>query len=241
MTLLRSILFSCVMFISIPPYGALVILVRVFGSDASYALARAWVKLIVRCCESICGLTYSVEGWANIPDDANVAMVKHSSTYETLVQLLIFPRQTWVLKRELIWSPFFGWAAATVKPIAINRSARGAAVQQVIDQGKARLAEGIWIVMYPEGTRMAAGETRRYGISGTVLAQEANKLIVPVAHNSADYWPRRGWRKRPGTVKFVIGKPVDPSGRDARQVNEEIQSWVEATVARLRREAGSCA
>lgn len=237
MTLLRSIVFTCLMFLTIPPYALAVIIFRPFGSNVSYAIAKNWVSLVVFLCRLLCGLTWKLEGQENIPHEPSVALIKHSSMYETLIQLLIFPRQVWVLKRELIWSPFFGWAAATVKPIAINRGARGAAVQQVIDQGKAQLAQGIWIMIYPEGTRMAPGETRRYGISGTVLAQEAGTKLVPVAHNAGDFWAKRGWRKRPGCVTFVIGKPVDPAGREPRKVNEEIQTWVESTVARLREQS----
>ena len=239
MILLRSLVFTSLMFLTIPPYGLAVILVRPLGSDASYALAKNWVSLVIYLCRVICGLTWTVEGQANVPDKPCVALIKHSSAYETFVQLMIFPRQVWVLKRELMWTPFFGWAATTVNPIAINRGARGAAVQQVIDQGKERLADGIWVVVYPEGTRMAPGQTRRYGISGTVLAQEAGTVLVPVAHNAGDFWPRRGWRKKPGCVTFVVGKPVDPSGRDPRDVNEEIQAWVESTVARLREQSRS--
>jgi 1-acyl-sn-glycerol-3-phosphate acyltransferase len=117
--------------------------------------------------------------------------------------------------------------------IAIDRKAGHSAVSQVIEQGKERLDEGDWIMVFPEGTRMAAGETRRYGVSGTLLAQETGKLIVPVAHNAGYYWPRRGWLKKPGCVRVVIGSPVSPAGREVRAVNEEIQGWIEAKVREL--------
>ncbi len=133
-----------------------------------------------------------------------------------------------------MWVPFLGWALATMKPIAINRKAGGSAVEQVIEQGKARLAEGLWVNIFPEGTRMPMGETRRYGMSGTLLAQRDHKLILPIAHNAGDFWPRRGLYKRPGTVRFVMGPVVDPAGRNAREVNAEIQTWMENTVAELR-------
>jgi 1-acyl-sn-glycerol-3-phosphate acyltransferase len=135
----------------------------------------------------------------------------------------------------LLWAPFLGWAVAAIRPIAINRGAGQQAVAQVLTKGKARLAEGHWVMVFPEGTRMAPGETRRYGLSGVLLAQAAGRLLVPVAHDAGDYWPRRGLRKRPGTVTFRVGPPVDPAGRNPRQVNEEIQAWVEAQVAELRR------
>jgi len=123
------------------------------------------------------------------------------------------------------------WA---IRPIAIDRGGRQKAIAQVLAMGKARLEEGHWVMIFPEGTRVPAGETRRYGLSGVLLAQEAGRLLVPVAHDAGHYWPRRGWVKRPGTVTFRIGPPVDPAGRDPRQVNDEIQSWVEAQVATMR-------
>ncbi|RMF98150.1 MAG: 1-acyl-sn-glycerol-3-phosphate acyltransferase [Gammaproteobacteria bacterium] len=237
MILLRSLLFNTLMILSVLPYAVAVLLAAPFGGRATYRLVAGWVDLNVWFLRRICSLDYEVRGRENIPAEASVAMLKHSSAYETLVELQIFPRQTWVLKRELLWVPFFGWALATLQPIAIDRRAGGSAVQQVIDQGKRRLADGIWVMVFPEGTRMAPGETRRYGLSGTLLAQAAGRKLVPVAHDAGYYWPRRGLRKRPGTVRFVIGEPVDPAGRDPREVNEEIQAWVEATIAELRAEA----
>ena len=149
---------------------------------------------------------------------------------------LVFPQQVWVLKRELIFVPVVGWGIQQLHAIAINRKAGKSAVTQVVEQGTARLAEGSWVMIYPEGTRMPLGQTRRYGVSGVVLAQAGGKLIVPVAHDSGFYWPRRGLMKRPGTIRVVIGPPIDPQGRDLREVNEEVQAWIEGTVNRLVRE-----
>jgi len=133
-----------------------------------------------------------------------------------------------VLKRELTWVPFLGWALRFMHAIAVDRGAGGAAVRSVLAQGKARLADGLWIVIFPEGTRMAPGQTRRYGISGALLAAENERLIVPVAHDAGYYWPRRGLYKKPGTIRVVIGPPIAAAGRDARAVNEEAQRWIEA-------------
>lgn len=236
---LASALFTSLMFLTVVPWSFATICVRPFGLGPAFAVASSWGRMICWLCETLCGLRYSVEGMENLPEAASVAMVKHSSAYETIVLLNILPRQIWVLKRELIWAPFFGWALATLEPIAIDRSGGRAAVTQVIEQGRRKIADGAWVIVFPEGTRMPAGETRRYGASGALLAQESGALLVPIAHNAGDFWPRRGLRKLPGTVRFVIGKAVDPAGRDAREVNEEIQAWVEATVARLREPAGS--
>lgn len=232
--MIRSILFTTLMFVTVLPWAVAVIAVRPFGVHASYRVAVSWARLINRLCRGICGLDYRVEGLENLPAMPGVVLMKHSSAYETIIQMLLFPDQCWVLKRELLWLPFFGWGLAAVQPIAIDRQAGGSAVLQVVEQGKRQLAGGRWVVVFPEGTRMAPGKTRRYGISGTLLAQKAAVKVLPVAHNAGDFWPRRGLRKRPGTVVFRIGAPLDPAGRDPRQFNEEVQAWIEAQVAELR-------
>jgi 1-acyl-sn-glycerol-3-phosphate acyltransferase len=159
---------------------------------------------------------------------------KHSTVFETYAQLVFLPRQTWVLKRELTWIPIFGWGLAALKPIAIDRGAGGSAVAQVIRQGKARLGEGIWISVYPEGTRMPPGETRRYGISGAALAHDAGCPIVPVAHNAGEFWPRRSFIKRPGLIRMVVGPPIDPEDRTPKQTNLVVQEWIESKMAEIR-------
>jgi len=232
--MIRSFIFTALMFLTIPPYALVTVAVRVAGVSASYAVAVAWARMITRLCRALCGLGMSVEGREHVPATPSVVLMKHSSAYETIAQMLLFPQQCWVLKRELMWTPFFGWALAAVHPIAINRSAGRNAVSQVVEQGKQRMRDGIWVMIFPEGTRMPPGQTRRYGVSGALLARETGSLIVPVAHNAGDFWPRRGLRKRPGTVRFVIGPPIDPAGRDPREVNEQVQAWIESKVAELR-------
>ncbi len=239
--MLGSLIFTTIMFVTIPPYALVCILARAGGVRAAYAVAVAWARLIDGLAQRLCGLRMEIIGRENIPARASVMLLKHSSAYETIVQMLLVPWQCWVLKRELMWAPFFGWALAAVDPIAIDRKAGNSAVNQVIEQGKQRLAAGSWVMIFPEGTRMPPGETRRYGVSGVLLAREASVLLVPVAHDAGDFWPKRGLRKYPGTVRFVIGKPVDPAGRDPRELNEEIQRWIEGTVAQLRRENGRIA
>ena len=197
-----------------------------------FVLTRAYATVVLWVLRWSCGLTYRIEG-APLPEGSHVALWKHSSSWETMAMMVVFPRQVWVLKRELLWIPVVGIGVQQMHAIAIDRSAGHSAVAQVIEQGKARLEEGDWVMIFPEGTRMPAGVTRRYGVSGTLLAAETGRLVVPVAHNAGYYWPRRGLRKRPGVVRVVIGPPVSASGREVREVNEEIQAWVEATVKHL--------
>jgi 1-acyl-sn-glycerol-3-phosphate acyltransferase len=191
-------------------------------------LARGWGKTLLVVLRLICRLDYRIEGAENLPPGNHIALLKHSSSWETFAQVALLPDQVWVLKRELTWVPFLGWALRFMHAIAVDRGAGAAAVRSVLTQGKARLADGLWIVIFPEGTRMAPGQTRRYGISGALLAAENERLIVPVAHDAGYYWPRRGLYKRPGTIRVVIGPPIAAAGRDARAVNEEAQNWIEA-------------
>jgi 1-acyl-sn-glycerol-3-phosphate acyltransferase len=197
-----------------------------------FPLARFYATVVLWVLRWSCGLTYRIEG-AALPPGAHIALWKHSSSWETMAMMVVFPRQVWVLKRELLWIPVVGLGVKQMHSIAIDRSAGHSAVAQVIEQGKARLEEGNWVMVYPEGTRMPPGETRRYGVSGALLAIESGRLLVPVAHNAGYYWPRRGLLKRPGVVRVVIGAPVAATGREVRELNEEIQAWVEATVRQL--------
>jgi 1-acyl-sn-glycerol-3-phosphate acyltransferase len=139
----------------------------------------------------------------------------------------------WVLKRELLWIPVVGWGIRLLHAIAIDRGAGHTAVNQVVEQGRQRLAEGDWVVIFPEGTRMPAGQTRRYGVSGALLASQTGRLVIPVAHNAGYFWPRRGWLKKPGTVRVVIGPPILAAGRDPREINAEAQAWIEGQLLRM--------
>ena len=230
MNTLRFIIFNLVSWLTVAPFALLVLVAWPFGHRYAYVFARMWALLVMWLARVICGLSYRVIGTENIPDQSCVFFVKHSSAFETFGSLAIFPRSCWVLKRELLWVPFFGWTLIPLDSIAIDRAKGGAAVSQVIKQGKDRLARGINVVVFPEGTRMPVGKTKRYGISGMLLAQESGSLVVPVAHNAGVFWPRRGLRIKPGEITIVIGKPVDPGRREAREVNREIQEWVEKTV-----------
>jgi len=193
-----------------------------------FALARGWARPLLGALRLCCRLDYRIEGAEHLPPGNHVALIKHSSSWEAFAQVLLVPPHVWVLKRELIWVPFLGWALRLMRAIAIDRSAGKSAVQSVLEQGKARLAEGEWIVIFPEGTRMPPGQTRRYGVSGALLAAESGRMIVPVAHDAGYYWPRRGLYKKPGTIRVVIGPPIAAAGRDPREVNEEAQNWIEA-------------
>jgi 1-acyl-sn-glycerol-3-phosphate acyltransferase len=233
MLLLRSLLFQFYFFSSVAVASTAIVLSWPFGHAVRFAIARAWSTSMLVAGRWICGLRYVVEGRENSPRTPCVIMIKHSTVFETYAQLVFFPIQTWVLKRELKWIPIFGWGLALMKPIAINRGAGHTAVSQVMEQGKLRLAEGIWVTIFPEGTRVAPGKTKKFGISGAALAREAGVKILPVAHNAGDFWPRRGIVKRPGLIRFVIGPPIDATNQSPKETNAIVQDWIEAKMREI--------
>lgn len=231
---LASVLFTGLMFLSIPFYALAVVCVFWLPHRHRYRIAQAWARQVLWWLELLCGLSVVVEGRENIPTQASIAMIKHSSALEAIAELAIFPRQCWALKRELMWVPFFGWGVALLKPIAINRGGGRNTVNQLVQRGSQRLREGIWVMVFPEGTRVAAGETGRYGIGGGALAARSGALVVPVAHNAGDYWPRRGLLKRRGQVRMVIGQAITSKNREPREIVADVKHWVEATTAEIR-------
>ncbi len=224
----RGLLFTVVM------YGAALVLsateLLIFWAPHSWkwAVAVAWAKVCLWAGRVICGLDVSTEGSENIPDEPAVFLIKHTTALETYWQIAALPPSAWVLKRELLYLPVFGWALGLVmKAIAIDRSAGASSVKQVIAQGKDRIASGISVSIFPEGTRMPPGETRRYGVSGAALARATGCPVVPVAHNAGDFWPKRGMAKTPGKIRFCIGPPISPGDRDPRETNRIAQEWIE--------------
>ena len=233
LTFLRSLAFSAGMLVTVIAYGALVPLIALLPFARRYAFTRHWARLNLRWLELTCGVRYRLVGQENLPQRPVVVLSKHQSTWETLVFQEIFPPLVWVMKRELLWLPLFGWGLALGRPIAIDRGAGRRAMEQMLSQGQQRLDDGLWVVIFPEGTRMPPGETRRYGISGAALAHDANVPIVPVAHNAGDVWPRLSFVKRPGTVRFVIGPPISAQGRQPRETNLVVQDWIESKMREI--------
>ena len=205
----------------------------VLPSRLQFAMARGWARSCLWMLGRLCGLDFSVEGRERIPAGTHIVMSKHTSAWETVALFVIFPPHVWVLKRELLWVPLMGWGLRVLRPIAIDRSAGHRAVNQVIQQGQERLAEGLWVVIFPEGTRVAPGESRKYGLSGALLAAAAGRLVIPVSHNAGEFWPRRGILKKPGTIRVVIGEPITAAGKDPRDLNAEIRASIEGGLARI--------
>ena len=230
---LRSLLFALGMGVSTVIATPVILLIAPLPFHRRHAIAINWARFNLWWLRVSCGLRHEVEGLEHIPSRAGVVMSKHQSAWETLALGLLFRPQSWVLKRELLRIPFFGWGLAAMNPIAIDRKAGRRAVRQVLEEGTQRIADGVWVVVFPEGTRVAPGTTGRYHMGGVQLARKAERPVVPVAHNAGRYWPRHGFRKRPGTIRLVIGRPVPTAGRRPDAVLEEVKTWIETTTARL--------
>jgi len=237
----RSLVFTVLLFLTTLAFGVAVLVSAMLplSIEQRYVIPRNWGLFLTWLAKVTCGIDYVIEGRERLPTVPFISLWKHSSVWETLAQMFVVPPASWLLKHEVLWIPVVGWAVKTYKPIAINRGAGHSAVNQVVRQGRERLAAGMGVVVYPEGTRMAPGQTRKYGISGALLAVETGAPIVPIAHNSAYLWRRRSLLKKAGTIYVVIGEPIDPVGRDPRQINEQVQAWMEATIADIVRRPGA--
>ena len=199
-----------------------------FFAVRCWAVANLWLLRV------LCGVSWELSGQENLPDRPSVVLMKHSSAFETIAQALLFPSQTWLLKRELLFLPVFGWGLAAMRCVGVDRAGGGRAIRAVVRGGKARIEEGLWVIVFPEGTRVAPGEVGTYAPGGAMIASAAGCPVVPVAHNAGDHWPRRSSMKTPGTIRVVIGEPIDPRGSGAREITLRAQQWIEKEVCRLR-------
>lgn len=235
MVLLRSVIYFIALTLSVVVYTVpLILLGWAVQFEWRARFIRSWGLVNLWLLRVLCGLGYEVQGREYLPTEASVVLSKHQSTWETIaLRGLLAPRHTWVLKRELLAVPFFGWALRLFRPIAIDRAAGRNAVRQLLKEGKAALDDGLSVVVFPEGTRVAPGERRRYAVGGALLAVKAGVPVVPIAHNAGVFWRRRDIRKYPGTIQLVVGAPLDTKGLSAHQINEQVEAWIEAQVAQL--------
>jgi 1-acyl-sn-glycerol-3-phosphate acyltransferase len=228
MTALRSCLFALALIVVTPLYAVVILLAAWLPRRARYRVITGWAHIVVRLARAICGIRYRVEGLEHLPREPSVILAKHQSAWETIAFQTIFPPQVYVLKRELLWIPFFGWGLALMSPIAIHRGKGHAALREIARKGKERLKQGFWVVVFPEGTRVAPGERRKYQLGGAWLAAASAAPVVPVAHNAGACWPRNAFVKRPGTITVRIGPAIDSAGLDPQEINARAERWIEA-------------
>jgi 1-acyl-sn-glycerol-3-phosphate acyltransferase len=226
-TLLRSALFALALMLVTPPYALLALATFPLPRMTRYRIISGWSRLVIFMARAILGIEWRVEGREHLPARPSVILAKHQSAWETMAFQMIFPPQVLVLKRELLWIPFFGWGLALMSPIAIDRSRGVAALRAIARRGRERLAQGFWVVVFPEGTRVAPGKERGYYPGGAWLAVASGAPVVPVAHNAGLFWPRNAFLKRPGTVTVRIGPPIEVANRDAKTVNTLARQWIE--------------
>ena len=224
---LRSCLFGIALVLVTPPYALLALATFPLPRMARYRIISGWSKLVVWLARIVLGIRWHVEGREHLPAVPAVILAKHQSAWETMAFQLIFPPQVHVLKRELLWIPFFGWGLALMSPIAIDRSRGVKALRAIARRGRERLEQGFWVVVFPEGTRVRPGERRPYQLGGAWLAAAAGAPVVPVAHNAGLVWPRNAFLKRPGTVTIRIGPMIDAAGRDPKALNDMAEAWIE--------------
>lgn len=193
-----------------------------------YRIVSQWTRFAMWWLKITCGLDFKVQGREHIPDRPAIVMCKHQSAWETMaIQLIIDAPQVFILKKELLWIPLFGWGLASLRPIAIDRRNGFRATRQIVEQGRNRLARGSWVIIFPEGTRTAPGESGKYLPGGGMLAEVADCPVVPIAHNAGLYWPKNSFTKQPGTIQVVIGPPIETDGKSAKQITQEAAAWIE--------------
>jgi 1-acyl-sn-glycerol-3-phosphate acyltransferase len=231
---LRASVFNLGMVINTIFFSSLTILLAPLPAVLHSRIASAWAHVGIWWLALTCGLRYRVIGQQNIPAHACVLLSKHQSAWETIAFQVIFPPQIWVMKRSLMWIPFLGWAFAALRVIAINRSAGREALKQMLQQGKQRLAKGLWVVIFPEGTRIAPGQKGKYHIGGAWLAVHSQATVVPVAHNAGEFWRRNAYIKTPGVITVSIGQPIDSTGMTPEQLNQAVEQWIEGEMPKLK-------
>ena len=230
---IRSILFLLGLLIVTPIFSILVILLFPLPDVMRSRIASGWAHFVMFWLRLTCNLDYQVRGQENMPDHPSIILSKHQSAWETIGLQTIFPPQVWVMKRSLLLIPFLGWAFVALAAIPIDRSAGREALKKLVANGKDRLERGLWVVIFPEGTRTMPGEKSKYHIGGAWLAAKTETTVVPVAHNAGKYWRKNAFIKHPGTIQVVIGKPIETAGLKPDQVNKQVEAWIETTMSAL--------
>ncbi len=224
---LGSSLLFIYIFLSMVIFSLIVIPSLMFPFSVRYQLGQWWVNGVLFMAHICCGIKHEVEGLENLPkNQAAVVLSKHQSAWETMALRQFLPKQVPLLKQSLLWIPFGGWALSTLRPIAIDRNNQKQALKILINQGSEALKEGLWVIIFPEGTRAAPGEHKKFSVGGAMLAHKSTCPVVPLAHNAGSVWPRYSFLKYPGTIKVKIGPAIEVEGKKAREINAEAEQWI---------------
>lgn len=224
---LGSTLFFVYILLSTPIVGVLILAAMPLSFEIRYKIADIWINWLMLVLKLCCGLSYEVDGLENIPKDtAAIILSKHQSAWETIALRQFISPQTAVLKESLLHIPFGGWALATLKPIAINRSAQKEALKMLVEQGTARLQEGLFVLIFPEGTRVAPGDHKKFNAGGAILASKSGFPVIPLAHNAGEFWSRNSFVKFPGVIKVKIGPVISSQDKSAKEINAAAEDWI---------------
>ncbi len=226
---LRSALFMVLMVIATIIWSGVCMLAAPLPYNKRYFVTSRWNVFIVWCAKWICGINYLFKGYENFPDAPAIILSKHQSAWETIFLLANLPRPlVFVFKKEILYIPFFGWGIALLRMIPIDRKQGKNAFKSVVAHGKRRLKDGQWIIMFPEGTRIPVGQQGKYKSGGTRLAVETGAVVVPIALNSGECWPKNSFIKKPGTVTVSVGKPISSEGKTPDELMEQVEQWIES-------------
>ncbi|MFM8761565.1 MAG: lysophospholipid acyltransferase family protein [Polynucleobacter victoriensis] len=233
MILIKSSLFFLFMLVFTPAYAVMCIVIfPLISAEKRYELTKGWNITMTYLAKKICGIEYEILGMDNLKamlDKPVIILSKHQSAWETISFIALIPKQLcFVFKRELLWIPFFGWALALLRMIHINRSNKAAASQSIAGQGKKYLGQGLWIIIFPEGTRTKVGANTLYRKGGARLASATKAWVIPIAHNAGHVWPRNSFLKYPGKVTISIGPAISSENKSAEQLHQETEKWIEA-------------
>lgn len=242
MAFLRSVIHALWMLVTVIPWAIIMLVASIWRRGVPlWWMAVTWLRWAVHGVRTLCGVEWRVHGMDNLPKETTspaILLVKHQSTLETFLMPVLMPHPlAYVFKKELLYIPFFGWAMARLDMVHIDRSQRAQAFNKVVAQGRLLLAQGIWIIIFPEGTRTPRGEQGVYKTGGTRLAVATGAPVIPVAVTSGKCWPRKAFIKRPGMVDVSIGKPIPSQGRSPDELMREVETWIEAEMRRLDPEA----
>jgi 1-acyl-sn-glycerol-3-phosphate acyltransferase len=224
---LRSTLFLAAQCLITPPFALIALLTFPLPRRTRYLIISQWSRIVVALADAVLGIRYRVQGAEHIPQHPAVILSKHQSAWETLAFQVIFPPQVLVLKRELLRIPFFGWGLAMMSPIALDRRSAKRALSQLVAQGMERIKQGFFVVIFPEGTRIAPGTRGKYQLGGALLAVRSGTSVLPVAHNAGELWRRKAFLKYPGTITVSIGAPIVPSNLKPAELMARVENWIE--------------
>ena len=233
MLFLRSLLFYIGQIISTILIAPIGVIAFPLDFKKRYYLITRWAVFNLWWLKICCNVTYEILGEENIPKKPCIVMCKHQSAFETLALQRIFIPQVWILKKELLQIPIYGWGLASMQPIAINRDSSIKSFKQIADQGCERLEKGYWVIIFPEGTRVAPNKKKKYLPGGGMLAEKSGARIVPVAHNAGRLWPRNSMIKKPGLITIKIGPVMESKNKTAKEITNNVENWIEKTVGEL--------